>query len=309
MLSASLFRRAALVCVLVLAAAAPAQAVTVRTRGASVRLAQRHLDVAVDGVFGPGTFRAVKRFQRAHGMTADGIVGPATWVALGVRGRHPVLKRARLRGAGARAHSSRTAARPRRAASKRTSVRVLQRRLGIGADGVFGPGTAAAVRAFQSSHGLTADGVVGPGTWGALGVRGRRPVLKRGGRAGGRAVSRSARLVARGIAAGNRIARLPYRYGGGHGSFHDTGYDCSGSVSYVLHAMGRLDAPLDSSSLMSYGAPGPGRLVTIYANPGHTYMVIRGRRFDTSGRSESGSRWQAEDRSRAGYVVRHPPGL
>ena len=113
----------------------------------------------------------------------------------------------------------------------------------------------------------------------------------------------------RAIAAANRIAGLPYRYGGGHGSFDDSGYDCSGSVSYVLHAAGALGSPLDSSALMTYGAPGPGRWITVYANPGHAYMVIRGRRFDTTGRSQTGSRWQHDERSSAGYVVRHPPGL
>src|SRR5687768_6522387 len=74
----------------------------VRSRGSSVRLLQRKLGVSADGVFGPGTYRAVKRFQRRRGLTADGVVGPATWRALGVRGRHPVLKRARLRGGGSR---------------------------------------------------------------------------------------------------------------------------------------------------------------------------------------------------------------
>ena len=116
-------------------------------------------------------------------------------------------------------------------------------------------------------------------------------------------------VIERGIAAANRIARLPYVYGGGHRSFHDSGYDCSGSVSYVLHAMGALSHPLDSSALMSYGSPGPGRWVTVYANPGHAYMMIRGRRFDTSAQWQGGSRWSIFDRSSAGYVVRHPPGL
>jgi hypothetical protein len=115
--------------------------------------------------------------------------------------------------------------------------------------------------------------------------------------------------VHRAIAAANRIAGVPYRYGGGHRTFSDSGYDCSGSVSYVLHGAGRLGSPLDSSALMSYGAPGPGRWITIYANPGHAYMVIRGRRYDTTGRSSTGSRWQQVERSTAGYAVRHPPGL
>jgi hypothetical protein len=111
------------------------------------------------------------------------------------------------------------------------------------------------------------------------------------------------------IAAGDRIASLPYKYGGGHRSFSDTGYDCSGSVSYALHGAGLLATPLDSGQFMSWGAPGKGRHITIYANPGHVYMVVDGRRFDTSGATAAGSRWQTTMRSSAGYTVRHPPGL
>jgi hypothetical protein len=150
---------------------------------------------------------------------------------------------------------------------------------------------------------------VGPATWGALGIRGRHPVLKP------LHVRRSHRghgipaAVWHAISAANRIASLPYKYGGGHGSFRDSGYDCSGSVSYVLRATGRLGRPRDSGELMSWGSPGPGRFITVYANPGHAYMVIRGRRYDTSGQSQSGSRWQPNSRSTAGYTVRHPPGL
>jgi hypothetical protein len=184
---------------------------------------------------------------------------------------------------------------------------MLQRRLGIAADGVFGPGTKRALKRFQRARGLTADGVAGPATWRALGLGGRHPLLRRG--RGGRSGAGAFGVIARGVAAANRIARYPYRYGGGHRSFHDSGYDCSGSVSYVLHAMGALGSPLDSSALMRYGAPGPGRYVTVYANPGHAYMTIRGRRFDTSAQWQGGSRWSIFDRSSAGYVLRHPPGL
>ena len=111
------------------------------------------------------------------------------------------------------------------------------------------------------------------------------------------------------IAAANRIAHMPYKYGGGHGHWNDSGYDCSGSVSFALHGAGLLDAALSSGDFMRWGSPGPGRHITIYANPGHVYMVVNGRRFDTTGRTESGTRWQASQRESAGYVVRHPPGL
>jgi len=111
------------------------------------------------------------------------------------------------------------------------------------------------------------------------------------------------------IAAANRIARLPYRYGGGHASFEDKGYDCSGSVSYALHGAGLLDTTLDSTGLMTWGRSGAGEWITIYANKGHTFLVVAGLRFDTSGQKASGSRWQPMDRSTKGFVVRHPDGL
>jgi cell wall-associated NlpC family hydrolase len=116
-------------------------------------------------------------------------------------------------------------------------------------------------------------------------------------------------LLRRAVAAADRIQFKPYIYGGGHGSFHAAGYDCSGSVSYVLHGMGRLGVPEDSSQLMSYGKPGPGRFVTIYANASHAFMVINGRRYDTSVRASDGSRWGPGMRSTSGYVVRHPYGM
>jgi cell wall-associated NlpC family hydrolase len=117
-------------------------------------------------------------------------------------------------------------------------------------------------------------------------------------------------VVAAVIQAGNEIARTPYKWGGGHGAWADTGYDCSGSVSFALAGAGLLDRPLTSGALMSYGAPGPGRWVTIYANGGHTFMVVAGLRFDTSGRSgPRGTRWQPALRQTGGFVARHPPGL
>ena len=260
------------------------------SRGHQVAKIQRWLGETPDGVFGRATKSAVKRWQKRHGLHADGVVGPATWSALR-RARHAAQRRT----AGVRVRS------------RGGAVRRLQRALGIAADGVFGPGTQAAVERFHRARGLTADGVVGPATWAALGVSGARAVLKRAPST--RPRSGLPLRVRRIIAAANRIAGKPYKYGGGHGRWNDSGYDCSGSVSYALHGAGLLSSPLTSGGFMSWGAPGKGRWVTIYANPGHVYMVVAGRRFDTSGRDESGSRWQSRSRSSAGYSVRHPPGL
>jgi cell wall-associated NlpC family hydrolase len=116
--------------------------------------------------------------------------------------------------------------------------------------------------------------------------------------------------IARVIGGGNAIATFPYRFGGGHGSFIDDAYDCSGSVSYALAAAGMLSAPLTSGELEQWGVPGPGRWLTVYANAGHTYMYVGGLRFDTSFRDGPfGSRWQPSVRTNAGFVARHWPGL
>jgi peptidoglycan hydrolase CwlO-like protein len=115
--------------------------------------------------------------------------------------------------------------------------------------------------------------------------------------------------VAQVIAAGNAIATLPYVWGGGHGSFHASGYDCSGSVSYALAAAGLLSSPLDSTGFESWGEPGPGKWITVYANAGHAFMVVAGWRFDTVALSEGGTRWSRTMTSTAGFVARHPAGL
>ena len=111
------------------------------------------------------------------------------------------------------------------------------------------------------------------------------------------------------IAAGNAIATLPYIYGGGHASFHADGYDCSGSVSYVLAAAGLVNSPMVSGQFEDWGDPGPGRWVTIYANAGHVWMEVAGWRFDTVALAESGTRWAQGGGEFSGFVVRHPPGL
>ena len=101
-------------------------------------------------------------------------------------------------------------------------------------------------------------------------------------------------------------------YGGGHGSFNDNGYDCSGAVSYALHGGGLLDKPLDSSSFMSWGQAGKGTWITVYANSGHAYAVIAGLRWDTSQAGAGGGdgpRWRTKSRPSDGYTARHPAGF
>ena len=116
--------------------------------------------------------------------------------------------------------------------------------------------------------------------------------------------------VQRVVAGGNAIADFPYIWGGGHASFIANGYDCSGSVSYALAAGGLLSAPLVSGDLASWGEPGPGRWITIYANAGHTFMDVDGMWFDTAGRSGPyASRWLVATPPLEGYAVRHPQGL
>jgi hypothetical protein len=121
--------------------------------------------------------------------------------------------------------------------------------------------------------------------------------------------------VKRAIWAGDRIRKTPYIWGGGHASFHSPGYDCSGSVSYVLHAAGLLSSPLDSSAFMSWGRRGVGRWITVYTNPGHAFVEIAGIRFDTSAEADpnpppgSGPRWRPLYPNPPGFAARHPARL
>jgi peptidoglycan hydrolase CwlO-like protein len=110
------------------------------------------------------------------------------------------------------------------------------------------------------------------------------------------------------IAAANAIAMTPYIWGGGHGSFESSGYDCSGAVSYALHGGGLLESPLDSTGLETWGEAGPGKWITVYADAEHAWMIIAGLAFDTVG--GPGPRWHASPvDSPEGFIVRHPPGL
>jgi cell wall-associated NlpC family hydrolase len=140
-------------------------------------------------------------------------------------------------------------------------------------------------------------------------VAGSRAVLRNGI---AYAPTRAPQNVKNAIWAANTLRRKPYVWGGGHGSFYDRGYDCSGSVSFALHGAGVLAAPLPSSDLMRYGERGRGRWITIYSRPGHTFAVIAGLRFDTTdlGRGgDVGPRWYVDGRNTRGYAARHPAGF
>lgn len=121
------------------------------------------------------------------------------------------------------------------------------------------------------------------------------------------------------VQAANQIVGKPYKYGGGHASVRDRGYDCSGTVSFALIGAGLLKAPLDSSGFMRWARPGKGKWISVYTNPGHAYVMIAGLRLDTGMRDPNGARygsrpgrgprWNKTGRSPAGYTVRHPARL
>ena len=117
------------------------------------------------------------------------------------------------------------------------------------------------------------------------------------------------RVVKQVIAAANRIEDRPYRYGGGHGRWNDSGYDCSGAVSYALHGGGLLDSPMPSGNFMRWERAGRGKWITVYANGGHAYAVIAGLRWDTSMTPGDGPGWSKQMRSSSGFAERHPRGF
>jgi peptidoglycan hydrolase-like protein with peptidoglycan-binding domain len=308
----------------------------------AVKQLQAAMHLSVDGDFGPETEAAVRRLQARHGLTVDGVVGAATWSTIGVHGQveltppasalpatpatQPGAASAATTNAAASTGSAGAqgeAQAPGAPATGATAVEWLQKALKLPADGEFGPETEAAVRRLQARHGLTVDGVVGPSTWALIGVQAAEtltppPSARVAPSSGGGSSSADAGtpgggeaegVVARVIAAADEIATRPYVWGGGHGSFESEGYDCSGSVSYALHGGGLLSSPEDSTGLESYGEPGPGKYITIYANAEHAYMVIDGKRFDTVALAEDGSRWGGSSDDGGGFVERHPDGL
>ena len=216
-----------------------------------------------------------------------------------------------------------------RVGSSGSDVRAFQRYLDragfdTSADGAYGPATKRSVMAFEQAEDHRVNGVASRGE---QRLARAKASAAEGGDGGGEPVqpapekgyvdsnglavapSSAPAEVQEIIAAGNRIATKPYKYGGGHARWNDTGYDCSGSVSYVLHAAGLLSRALDSTGFMSYGDSGRGTWITIRSNPSHAYMIVAGLRFDTSARSRTGSRWTEQMRSASGFRGRHPEGF
>jgi hypothetical protein len=140
-------------------------------------------------------------------------------------------------------------------------------------------------------------------------VSGSRAVLRNGV---AHAPSNAPTSVKNAIWAANTLRRKPYVWGGGHGSFNDRGYDCSGTVSFALHHAGLLATPLPSNELTRYGEGGRGRWITIYSRRGHTFAMIAGLRLDTTDFAIGGNvgpRWHVDSRDTFGYIARHPTGL
>jgi hypothetical protein len=158
-----------------------------------------------------------------------------------------------------------------------------------------------------------------PGQWTGAEVPGTEAVLLEDGTAA--APADAPDQVKQAIWAANSLQTLPYRFGGGHNLRFDVaaGADCSGTVSFALHAAGLLKTPLDSGRFMKWGMAGKGDWITVFTNPGHAYVKIAGLRLDTSiagmtrrrtavaaSAFERGPRWRPMSRSPVGFVKRHP---
>ena len=205
--------------------------------------------------------------------------------------------------------------------SSGSDVRALQRYLDAAgydtsADGQFGPATRSSVMAFEAAEQRSVNGRASRGEQRVVRARASTTATEPAGETAyldsdGLAVAPESAPdeVKEIIAAGNEIATKPYKYGGGHARWNDSGYDCSGSVSFVLHAAGLLDKSLDSGGLAGWGPQGRGSWITVRANAGHAYMIVAGLRFDTSARRHTGNRWSEQMRSARGYRGRHPEGL
>ena len=316
--------------------------------GPAVRKLQRMLarlgyPVKVDGQFGPHTAtmvrtlradagldrssRVTKRFLNVLRRAQRGGAGDRRWLGIrdlrvGARGKDVRLLQNALTNLGYPAVTDGEFG-----PATRSSVRLFERAAGFRVNGVLTPREVRVLKKAARSRGM-AGAVslksVKPGRTPAVnsGPSGTPPDQPTGQAAP--APPAIASIGADGLAtapagapaavvaiiqAGNVIAHMPYRFGGGHQNWTDSGYDCSGSVSYALHGAGLLDTPLASYDFYTWGEAGPGQWVTIYARDDHAYMVVAGLRYDTSASKGGGSRWTAAGRPPTGYVARHPAGL
>ncbi len=317
-------------------------------------LTQVGLKTDETGYFGPETAGNVRSFERGHRLAVNGIVNTEFVKDLGtalaakstrvipVHGNGAVALTIRkqttktdptdnpvvVRPDGGSAHlGNRTL----RQGMKGHDVRVLQGYLTLAGyptavDGDFGPVTQTNVISFQQAHGMNADGIF---TYAETLVLRQAvatalasgPVSKATINPDGTASAPAGapQVVGQVIAAANQIIGTPYLYAGGHASWNAPGYDCSGAVSYALHGGGLLSSPEDSTGLESYGSPGPGKWITIYADAAHTWVVVAGIAFDTADYggpdipSGTGPRWRSNATGNLAdggdYVVRHPSGL
>jgi cell wall-associated NlpC family hydrolase len=186
----------------------------------------------------------------------------------------------------------------------RWNVRRFEQAKHLPVNGVLTPSDAAVMRRAMAAHySYTAEAPptteVGPGSQATMSSDGLHAV----------APSDAPQEVQDAIAAANRIVGKPYKYGGGHGQWEDSGYDCSGTVSYALHGAGLLKRPMSSGEFGGWGVAGKGSWMTVYYNGGHAYAVIAGLRLDTSGSGGRGPRWHTDMRSGSGYSTTHWRGL
>jgi hypothetical protein len=187
----------------------------------------------------------------------------------------------------------------------RWNVRRFEQAKQLRIDGVVTAADAAVMRQAMTAHysyvppsdSLTTE--VAPGSAATMSADGLHAVAPAG----------APQEVQSAITAANRIVGRPYKYGGGHAQWEDTGYDCSGTVSYALHGAGLLSRALSSGEFGSWGVAGTGSWMTVYYNGGHAYAVIAGLRLDTSGSGGSGPRWHTDMRSGIGYSATHWRGL